>query len=146
MGTHRSSLDRVTALVELLGPGPWVRDQVLAAGWSPGQLERAIHRGSLVRLRRGLYAVPDVDRAARQLVLPYDARLARMRALARSLDPAAAISHDSAAHANGQWNPRPSSPLVHATISGQSDRVDAGLQVHGTFSLRSSSPSSTASA
>ena len=132
MTSHRSSLDRVTALVELLGPGPWARDQIVSAGWSPGQLERAVHRGSLARLRRGLYAVPDAERAARQLSLPFDSRLARMRAVAPSLAAAAAFSHDSAAHANRQWNPRPPSPLLHATIPGQSDRIDAGLHVHGT--------------
>jgi hypothetical protein len=55
-----------------------------------------------------------------------------MRAVAHSLDRAAAFSHDSAAHAHGQWNPNPPSPLLHATIPGQSDRQDAGRLVHGT--------------
>jgi hypothetical protein len=118
--------------VELLGPGPWVRQQILSAGWSTNQLDRAVASGILCRLRRGLYAVPPAVAATQQLAIPFDPRLARMRAVAHSLDRAAAFSHDSAAHAHGQWNPHPPSPLLHATIAGQSDRQDAGLLVHGT--------------
>jgi hypothetical protein len=132
MTAYRPSLDRLTALVELLGPGPWACDQIMGAGWSRDQLQRAVASGILVRLRRGLYAVPRPVAAAQQLAIPFDSRLARMRAVARSLDSEAAFSHDSAAHAHGQWNPHPPSPLMHVTIPGQSDRQDAGLLVHGT--------------
>ena len=132
MAVHRSSLARVSTLVELLGPGPWTREQLVAAGWARGQLQRAATSGILVRIRRGLYAVPPATAAAQQLAIPFDSRLARMRAVATSLDRAASFSHDSAAHAHGQWNPHPPSPLLHATVPGQSDRQDAGLQVHGT--------------
>jgi hypothetical protein len=132
MGVHRSSLDKVASLVESLGPGPWVRDQLVAAGWSAGQLERAVARGSLVRLRRGLYVVPRADEVARQLAIPLDLPLARMRAVARSLDPSAAFSHDSAGHAHGLWNPRPCRPLLHVTIPGQSERQSAGVLVHSS--------------
>ncbi len=132
MGVHRSSLDRVAALVESLGPGPWVREQLVTAGWSAGQLERAVARGSLVRLRRGLYAVARTDEIAQQLSIPFDLRLAKMRAVARSLDPSATFSHDSAAHAHCLWNPRPPSPLMHVTIPGQSEREDAGVHVHSS--------------
>jgi hypothetical protein len=85
-----------------------------------------------VRLRRGLYVVPRADEVAQQLSIPFDLRLAKMRAVARSLDPSATFSHDSAAHAHGLWNPRPLSPLVHVTIPGQSERQDAGLLVHSS--------------
>ena len=132
MTAYRPSLDRLASLVELVGPGPWARSQILGAGWSADQLERAVTSGILVRLRRGVYAVPPPVAAAQQLAIPFDSRLARMRAVARSLDGGAAFSHDSAAHAHGQWNPHPPSSLLHATVAGQADRQDAGLQVHGT--------------
>jgi hypothetical protein len=132
MGLHRSSVERVDLLIESIGPGPWARAQVLSAGWSPDQLERAVQRGTLVRIRRGIYAVPPPVAAARQLVIPFDSRLARMRAVSSALDSAAAFSHDSAAGAHGLWNPHPPSGLLHVTIPGQSDRQDAGLLVHGT--------------
>ena len=76
--------------------------------------------------------MPPAAAAVQQLAIPFDTRFARMRAVATSLDRAASFSHDSAAHAHGQWNPHPPSPLLHATIPGQSDRQDAGLRVHGT--------------
>jgi len=132
MTVHRSSRARVSALVELLGPGPWTRDQLLAAGWERGQIQRAAASGILVRLRRGIYAVPTATSAGEQLAIPFDSRLARMRAVATSLDRASAFSHDTAAHAHDQWNPHPPTPLLHTTIAGQSDRQDAGLVVHGT--------------
>lgn len=46
-----------------LGGGPWARDELLALGWSPGQVERDADAGRLVRLRRGLYAVRATDPA-----------------------------------------------------------------------------------
>ena len=132
MGAHRSSSARTSALVEDLGPGPWARAQILATGWSVGQLERAVLRGDLTRLRRGLYDLPPSEGVARQLAIPFDTRLARMRALARGLDARAAFSHDSAAHALGLWTPRQPGPVVHVTIPGSPDRLDAGLRVHST--------------
>ena len=138
MTAYRPSLDRLTSLVELLGPGPWVRGHILGAGWSPDQLERAVASGILERLRRGVCAVPPPVAAAQQLSIPFDSRLARMRAVARSLDGTAAFSHDSAAHAHGQWNPHPPSSLLHVTIPGQSDRQDARLQCMGPRFPRSS--------
>ena len=52
MGTHRESHRKLAALLESAGPGPWDREQLRSQGWSDGQLERALARGDIVRVRR----------------------------------------------------------------------------------------------
>jgi hypothetical protein len=130
MGTHRTSIDRVARLVEEHGPGPWTGEELRAAGWSRGQLERAVARGDLVRIRRDLYEHRSA-RTAEQLALPYDYYRARMRGLARALPGEAAFSHTSAAYVHGMWNPWAPSSVVHATRPGSTGRSDGVLRLHG---------------
>ena len=132
MGVHRSSQLRFERLLDGIGVGPWSRQELLVAGWRPGDGDRAVRRRQIVRIRRGLYALPDAASRAEQLAIPYDARLARLYALARNLDPRAAVSHDSAAHVHGLWTPGARAPLAHVTVPGATERVDAGLQVHSS--------------
>jgi hypothetical protein len=131
MGTHRESHRKLVELVGALGPGPWDRDQLRAQGWSDGQLERALARGDIARVRRGLYVVTDAENVAQQLAIPYDSYRARLAGFARSLPVTAAFSHGSAAHVLGLWDPLPRSPLVHVTEPQQSGRTDGVLRVHG---------------
>jgi len=132
MAAYLSSVLKVDRLVEALGLGPWSRQDLLAAGWLPTDVDRAIARRLIVRIRRGLYGLPDADARAEQLSIPYDARRARMQAMSRRLDARAVFSHDSAAYVHGLWTPGPASPLVHVTVSGGSERLDAGLKVHSS--------------
>ncbi|MBI1378871.1 MAG: hypothetical protein GC157_15545 [Frankiales bacterium] len=130
MAAHRSTRARVDALHSSLGPGPWSRDELLATGWSPGRIARAVEHGLLVRERRGVYAAaPD---SGRQLVLGDDLHAARLRATARRLAPSAAFSHTSAARLLGLWTPDVHDDRIHVTIPGQAEREDAGLRVHAS--------------
>lgn len=131
MGTHRESHQKLADLVEALGPGPWDREQLRSHGWSDGRLDRAVARGDIVRIRRGLYGVTDPERVAQQLAIPYDSHRARLAGFARSLSGTAAFSHGSAARKLGLWDPFPRSALVHATEPGRSGRTDGVLRVHG---------------
>jgi hypothetical protein len=131
VGTHHQSRQKLAHLLDALGPGPWDREQLRARGWSDGQLERAVARGDLVRVRRGLYVVRDAAAVAHQLAIPYDAYRARLTGFARSLPGTAVFSHSSAAYLSGLWDPFPRSPMVHVTEPGRSGRADGVLRVHG---------------
>jgi hypothetical protein len=131
VGTHRRTSQKLADLLDTLGPGPWDRAQLRSCGWSDGQLERAVARGDLVRIRRGLYVVRDATEAAEQLAIPYDSYAARLRAFARSLPDSAAFSHSSAAYLHGLWDPTPRTAVVHVTEPGRSGRADGSLRVHG---------------
>lgn len=131
MGTHRESHQKIAVLVAALGPGPWDRDQLRSHGWSDGQVERAVARGDVLRVRRGLYVVRDPEGVAQQLAIPYDSYRARLAGFARSLSETSAFSHSSAAHLLDMWDPFPRSPLVHVTEAGRSGRTDGVLRVHG---------------
>ena len=132
MGAHVSTLRRLDDLLDLLGPGPWRRSEVLAAGWSRSSIDHAVTAGHLLRPRRGLLELPDRPRRSDQLPMPYDVRVARMRALAPGLAPGAVFSHDSAAHVHRLWTPGTPQPLIHVTVPGGRERTNAGLTVHSS--------------
>ena len=132
MGVHRSSQIKLERLVEAVGVGPWSRQQLLGAGWRPGDVDRALRHRQIVRVRRGLYALPDAESRAEQLAIPYDARLARLHAVVRSLGLRATASHDSAAHVHGLWTPGGRTPLIHVTVPGATERVEDGVHVHSS--------------
>jgi hypothetical protein len=128
MGHYGITEHRIAELVHGLGAGPWRREQILALGWSPKQLERAVFGGGLVRLRRGLYAVPSIGLGPDA----YRTELSRVRGIMASLSADAVLSHDSAARLHGMWTPGLRGPLVHVTVPGQAEREDAALRVHAS--------------
>lgn len=151
MAPHASSFARVHHLLEELGPGPWPVADLLALGWTRGQLQRAVAARLLERPRRGVYAagplpaqlslaveparLPDGATAAARRVAgarPTSLHASRLRALSRRLPRSAVFSHASAGRELGLWLPFPSDPVAHVTIPGQADREDAGLRVHGS--------------
>lgn len=122
---HRSTLTRVQALPALLGPGPWTRAQLLAAGWSAGQVERALGSGVLRRIRRGLFH-------STLEPLPAANGIEGLRGILDRLHPRAALSHDTAGNLRSLWVPWPERPGVHVTVAGQAERTDNGLTIHGS--------------
>lgn len=122
---HRSTLNRVEALPSLLGPGPWTRAQLLAAGWSVGQVERAVGVGVMRRVRRGLFdSALDPSAAA--------TGIEGLRGILDRLDPRAALSHETAGQLHSLWVPWPERSGVQVTVAGQSERTDNGLTIHGS--------------
>jgi len=152
MAPHSSSLARVDRLLHVLGPGPWPVADLLAAGWTRGQLQRAVATGLLARPRRGMYTAPETGRAQLSLAVgsagaplgaaeatsaavtarPSSVHRSRLRALAQRLPSSAVFSHASAGRELGLWLPYPADPVAHVTIPGQADREAAGLHVHGS--------------
>jgi hypothetical protein len=146
-------VQRVGRLESLLGLGPWSTQQVLASGWSRQQLQRAVDVGALVRVRRGIvrsphstpalshstpapsHSTPVTTHATPTPALshstPVTAR-ALLRAVITSLPSSAVISHGSAAAVHGLWQPAPDDGLVHVTVAGKPERLDASVRVHGS--------------
>ncbi|MFN8148945.1 MAG: type IV toxin-antitoxin system AbiEi family antitoxin domain-containing protein [Candidatus Nanopelagicales bacterium] len=130
MRTFRRSLDRVDALVALLGPGPWTLAEVRAAGWSTAHIRRAVDRGWLVRPRRGAL---DVAGGSGPAAGVDPAELLRRRAEVL-LDRYAGgvVSHASAAVLHGLWLPHAPDSEVHLISPRRPDREEAGVRVHGS--------------
>jgi hypothetical protein len=116
----------VDQLVAAGGHGPWPLAEVIAAGWTPRQVRRAVDAGRLVRPRRGLVAVPTAAGDER------DHLLRRVAAAQAVCDDRLVVSHESAALLHGQWLPRLPASMLHVTIPGQADRVDREIRVHGS--------------
>lgn len=130
MRTFRRSLERVDALAELLGPGPWTLSEVRAAGWSTAQIRRAVERGWLVRPRRGALALPGGSTPATGI----DPSELVGRRAAVLLDRYAdcVVSHASAAVLHGLWLPHTPGPEVHLISPRRPDRSEPGVRVHGS--------------
>jgi hypothetical protein len=57
---------------------------------------------------------------------------ALLRAVIASLPPRAAISHASAAAVHGLWRTATDDGLIHVTVAGKPERLDASVRVHGS--------------
>lgn len=142
MGQHRRSADRLESLVLALGPGPWLLDEVLGAGWTTGQVRRAVEAGRLVRPRRGVLAPQGISFAA------------TARAALAAVGSTASISHTTAGTLRALWLPARADALVHLTVPGQADELRGGVRIHGCMlpsaqveevhGLRMTTPSRTA--
>jgi very-short-patch-repair endonuclease len=98
--------------------------QLIRCGLSARQIERAVARGELLPLHRGVYLLG-------QILLPYSPEMAAMLACG----PKAAVSHRSGIHLYGLLlNDAPPRP-VHVTVHGRHVRGDDGILVHETSSL-----------
>jgi predicted transcriptional regulator of viral defense system len=92
-------------------------EQMVARGVSRRQVERAVERGELVRLHRGIYRLGPV-------ASPYCLE----QAAGLAMGPDSAVSHRSAPFLYGML-PRLGGP-VHVTVSGAHRRGDDGILVH----------------
>jgi hypothetical protein len=119
MAQHATSLAAVERLVEQLGPGPWRRAEVLAAGWTDGAVRRAVEYGRLIRPHRGVLALPDPSTHA-----------ALRASLLVTRDGGSGCSQ-TAGDVHGLWLPRRDG-LVHVSVPGEPDRLDHGMRVHGS--------------
>ena len=130
MRTFQRSLDRLDALVDMLGPGPWTLAEVRGAGWSSAHIRRAVDRGWLVRPRRGALALAGGSIPATGIA---PAELLRRRA-AVVLDRYAGcvVSHSSAAVLHGLWLPQTPTSEVHLISPRRPDRAEPGVRVHGS--------------
>lgn len=128
MTVYRPTRDHVAATTRSLGPGPWTYADLRSLGWTARQLESAVGRGALQRLRLGVYdtTTPDTARPVADL------QAARMRAILAALHPRAVLSHESAARLHGMWLPLGETSVVHVTVPGQPERRATGLRVHGS--------------
>ena len=132
MGQHARTSDMVDQLVDVLGSGPWRREVILAAGWTPGQIRRAVEAGRLARPFRGVLA-PAAHRGASSS----GPRLSEQvrQALCSRMEIAndrAAVSHASAAEWSQMWAPTRLDDLHHLTIDGAPDSCDAKVRIHGS--------------
>lgn len=121
----------VDQLVQDLGPGPWRRSDVLAAGWTPGQVRRAVEAGRLARPYRDMLALPV---AAAPPGDPGRGLWVSTRAMARLhiATGSAALSHESAAEWQGMWVPRRRDDLLHLTSEGGRDRREGDVRIHAS--------------
>jgi hypothetical protein len=121
----------VAELVEQLGVGPWPRDAVVAAGWTPAQIRCAVDAGRLLRPQRGVLAAPDpcAGSSTRPAGLTHDQAIAAALLTAPSR---AVVSHWSAAELHGLWMPERPDEHVHLTVAGDHDDVDHGVRRHGS--------------
>jgi hypothetical protein len=76
-----------------------------------------------VRLRRGVVAEAGVVMTPRPHAL---------RVLLAGLSARAVVSHATAAGPQRLWTPGAIDPLVHVTVPGAAERVDAGVRIHGS--------------
>jgi hypothetical protein len=131
MGAHARSVARVVQLVEQLGVGPWTREAVLDAGWTPAQIRRAVDAGRLLRPQRGVLAapLPAAGSPGAPVALTHDQLIAAALLTAPS---GAIVSHWSAAELHGLWTPRRLDGHVHLTVPGDHDDVDHGVRRHGS--------------
>lgn len=102
--------------------------QLCASGLDAHDVRRLVDAGSLVRMRRGVYA----DGEAWAALEPYRAQpMLRIRAAQHSLRSTHVLSHDSAAIAHHMGAPAPKHALVHVTRAKvHGDAVRAGVKHH----------------
>lgn len=131
MGQHGRTARMVEQLQEALGPGPWRRADVLATGWTPGQVRRAVEAGRLTRPYRDVLALPIATAPpgarGRGLWLSTCATARLHIATGR-----AALSHESAAEWQGLWVPQRSDDLLHLTVDGGRDRRERDVRIHAS--------------
>ncbi len=131
MGQHRRTTEMVEQLVEALGPGPWPRADVIAAGWTPAQVRRAVEAGRLARPYRDVLALPAArappGAQGRGLWLSTHAMARLHIATGR-----AALSHESAAEWQGLWVPRRKDDLLHLTVEDGRDRREGDVRIHAS--------------
>ncbi len=121
MTRRNLSAETATALQRHFGPAPFTAEQALAAGSTPGRLAAAVRSGTLVRMRRGVYAIGP-DAAA-------DAPLMSASAAALIL-PGAAVSHATAALVHGNPVPLGFAATAHVTQPGARVRSVGNVRVH----------------
>lgn len=129
MRQQRRTRDEVAGLVRTLGPGPWPVSALVSAGMTRSSMRRAVEAGRLVRVRRGVLALPD-DVGDATTLLRSRARAALLAA--RNL---AALSHSTASAQHSPWLPdgvRIASEPVHLTVPGTHDRERSGVRLHGS--------------
>lgn len=122
MAVYRVTRERVALLQDRLGPGPWSVAALVALGWSRHQVDAGVRGGILVRVRRGIVALPGSGPTL---------GLEGLRVLLSGLSGRAVVSHSTAASPQGLWTPGRPDPLIHVTIPGAAERTDAGVRVHG---------------
>ena len=132
MGEHARTAAMVEQLVDRLGTGPWPREAVLGAGWTPGQVRRAVEAGRLARPFRGVLA-PPADRSGRSSGHRLSGQdLHTICGRMEIANDRAAVSHVSAAEWSGLWVPSRLDDLLHLTIDGVPDSRDAKVRIHGS--------------
>ena len=99
--------------------------QLTGAGLSARQVERAVERGELNRLHRGVFLMGPCP-------LPHSAELAAVLACGSG----AWLSHRSAVSLYEMLPYEEGSPPIHVTVAGGHRRGDPGIVVHETSSLR----------
>lgn len=120
--------------IKALAQGYFTRSDAHAAGLDDNAIRRALKSRTWLRIRQGVYTLPDIwaglDDAARHL--------ATARAVARKLGDTVALSHTSAVldHGLDVWGADLS--VVHLTrLDGGAGRTEAGVQHHEGFCLES---------
>ena len=121
MTQHVRSAQVVQELASALGPGPWTVGQVLAAGWSRGQLRSAVTAGRLVRPHKGAVDLPSGAGST----------AATARAALLTLSRRAALSHSTAGTEQRLWLPRRPDPHEHVTAPGDADDLRNTVRIHG---------------
>jgi len=140
MGQHRRTRERLRALVDLLGPGPWPLSALTGLGWTEEHVRRAVAAGALVRLRRGVYRLGSMHPSTRVPIGPTRTSAPggtsllpeRVQAAMLAAPAPAWLGHLTAADTEGMWQPRDRDRLVHLAIPGVHDDVVNGVRTHGS--------------
>lgn len=143
MGLHGRTRERIGALVDTLGPGPWPLSALTGLGWTEEHVRRAVAAGALVRLRRGVYrlapghpVIPrggDIDTSGSGAPPAGAGRLPdRVQAALLAAPAPAWLCHLTAGETEGIWLPRDRDRLVHLAIPGVHDDVVNGVRTHGS--------------
>lgn len=115
-----ASAERISALVEALGPGPWRREELLAHGWSSAHVRAAEKAGRLRRVQHGVYATGTVD------------SWTSIKAALLTAPEGSVVSHESATVPHRMWLPGRLPDLRHLTKPGAVERTHGGVRLHGS--------------
>lgn len=99
------------------------RAELLAAGYSRGSLSSAVRAGRLVRVRPGLFTVPQADQTSRSFVL---------QAALAGAGPDALLSHGTAAAMWGFVREEPTAPVHIVVPHHRYPRPVPGVVLHRT--------------
>lgn len=115
-------------LIALLGRGPFLRRDALAAGVGPGRIRAAVDAGTVLTPHRGVLLPTQTWAAATDMRARH---LVRIRAALLVAPYEAAAVHGSAGILHVLQRPDSREPeLVHLGVPGEPDRTRDGIRIH----------------